>query len=240
MIQAQKAQLEKKIQLDALHIQQQELQFFISNFQAVASQAAFLAGFSLSGMYVDLTISEGVNNMAMRILYYVTTSLALGFLLLCVTNSTICTVYGPEKALLGREGSMGDAIAVLKNERQIAFTFFGVGMMCFHVSAIFFSLIMYHTVESALVTVVLFAFIVSFIVHGRRIYGILKLDEQVTGALHVGDFDLAAGRKSSGESKQDLERKIIELKQQLAAKEAGNNKAKQGAKTNKQGFSVFK
>mmetsp|Transcript_7382 Transcript_7382/g.17986 ORF Transcript_7382/g.17986 Transcript_7382/m.17986 type:complete len:252 (-) Transcript_7382:308-1063(-) len=218
MIQAQKAQLEKKIRLDALAIQQVELQFFISNFQAVASQAAFLAGFSLSGMFVDLETSDGENNTAIRTVYYLTTSFALGFLLLCVTNSTLCCVFGPEKALLGKEGSMSEAIQALKNERRTAFSFFGVGMLCFHISAILYSVIQYETTESVLVVLALTAFIFAFIIHGRRIYNVLKIEgEQETGEMKIGDYDIGAG-KYKAESKEELEKKIVQLQDMLNKK----------------------
>lgn len=65
--------------------------------------------------------------------------MAMGFELIAVLNSTLCSMLGPGLALRGPDGSMHRAVDGLMLEYRLTFVFFTLGLVAFHVSALLFA-----------------------------------------------------------------------------------------------------
>jgi hypothetical protein len=124
-------------QVSLLKIREKELQFYTQNCIAIGTQAALLSGFAYNGI-IQVDIPEESSDV-LKALYLCVTTAAMGFELIAVLNSTLCSMLGPGLALRGPDGSMHRAVDGLMLEYRLTFVFFTMGLVAFHISALLFA-----------------------------------------------------------------------------------------------------
>ena len=97
-----------RAQVSLLKIREKELQFYTQNCIAIGTQAALLSGFAYNGI-IQVDIPEESSDV-LKALYLCVTTAAMGFELIAVLNSTLCSMLGPGLALRGPDGSMHRAV----------------------------------------------------------------------------------------------------------------------------------
>jgi hypothetical protein len=108
MLYADKRALETNLQVSLLKIREKELQFYTQNCIAIGTQAALLSGFAYNGI-IQVDIPSDASDW-LKTCYLCVTTMAMGFELIAVLNSTLCSMLGPGLALRGPDGSMHRAV----------------------------------------------------------------------------------------------------------------------------------
>ena len=106
---------------------------YTNNYWTLSSQASLLAGFAF-GQITNPVPEE--TPFLLECIYLLTTTVAMGFELCVVTNTTFCCMWGPGLALRGPHGARSVHIAVenLRAEQGLVFAFFLSGLLCFFAS----------------------------------------------------------------------------------------------------------
>lgn len=196
MLAADKQALESVLQQQSLQIREKELRFFVENFAAVAGQAAMLAGFSFTGMFYTID-GTGLNSDVLEVCYFSFSAATLGLMVLACANCTLINVLGVGLALRGPKGSMDRAVREMSDERRVTFTFFGVGLTCFHITAILYALLMLHTAAATFVTIILTVFMIALYTNCTRIYNRLKLDTAESGQVVINGYAVGEGSRAT-------------------------------------------
>ena len=156
MLQADKQALERELRVKMLNLQWKELEYLHTNFQNLATSSAILVGFGFSALTIstsyhpesstphssiwELAADETylspifVSEVAFSAIFACASSLALGFNLLSLFISTICSMTGPGMALRGPEGSVSLAVRHMEQQLKRALRFFGRGVIAFVVT----------------------------------------------------------------------------------------------------------
>jgi len=187
MLFADKRALETNLQVSLLKIREKELQFYTQNCIAIGTQAALLSGFAYNGI-IQVDIPEESHDL-LKALYLCVTTMAMGFELIAVLNSTLCSMLGPGLALRGPDGSMHRAVDGLMLEYRLTFVFFTLGLVAFHVSALLFAWLEFSWPVALAMTLALVMFIYGMYKYGMRIYRRFALagDGFITGKFEIGD-----------------------------------------------------
>lgn len=100
--------------------------------------------------------------------FLASTTLAMGFGLLTIITSSLCSMLGPGLALRGSEGalSMHKAVDTMKDESTNCFYFFMLQLLFFHISSFLLMWMIYSASIAIVVNVVLLIFLVVFIING--------------------------------------------------------------------------
>jgi hypothetical protein len=100
--------------------------------------------------------------------YLATTTLAMGFGLLTIITSSLCSMLGPGLALRGSEGalSMHKAVDTMKDESTNCFYFFMLQLLFFHISSFLLMWMIYSASIAIVVNIVLLIFLVVFVING--------------------------------------------------------------------------
>jgi len=126
MLAADKLLLQSEVKQRAINLRERELKLFNSNFSAVGTQSAIMAGFTLTSFVeIDLPPERA---FAKSVLHFcITASICVNFL--CVAMVMFVTVWGSGKALRGLDGSMDYAVDGMNGERTFIFTCFALGVL---------------------------------------------------------------------------------------------------------------
>ena len=113
----------------------------------------------------------------------------MGFELIAVLNSTLCSMLGPGLALRGPDGSMHRAVDGLMLEYRLTFVFFSMGLVAFHLSALIFAWLEFSMPVALAMTMALLMFVYGMFRYAVRIYMrfALSTDRMVTGKFEFGD-----------------------------------------------------
>ena len=123
---ADKLLLQSNVKQRSIELREKELKLFNTNFSAVGTQAAIMAGFTLTSFVeIDLPPEKQIAKTLLH--FFVTVSICINFV--TVAMVTFVTVWGGGKALRGQDGSMDTAVDGMNNERAFIFTSFGVGVL---------------------------------------------------------------------------------------------------------------
>jgi len=192
MLYADKRALETNLQVSLLKIRDKELQFYTQNCIAIGTQAALLSGFAYNGI-IQVDIPSESSDWLKTAYLCVTTS-AMGFELIAVLNSTLCSMLGPGLALRGPDGSMHRAVDGLMLEYRLTFLFFTMGLVAFHVSALLFAWLEFSWPVALAMTCALLLFIYGMFRYFTRIYQrfALESDRYITGKFEFGESDTAS------------------------------------------------
>lgn len=186
MLFADKRALETNLQVSLLKIREKELQFYTQNCIAIGTQAALLSGFAYNGI-IQVDIPTDSSDW-LKTLYLCVTTAAMGFELIAVLNSTLCSMLGPGLALRGPDGSMHRAVDGLMLEYRLTFLFFTAGLVAFHLSALLFAWLEFSWPVALAMTLALLMFIYGMYRYWLRIYSrfALSSDRMITGKFEFG------------------------------------------------------
>jgi len=122
-----------ELQASFYEIRKRELDFYSNNCQSLGTQAALLAGFAYGGLS-GVDISPETPD-ALRALFFVFVTMAMGFTFTAMINSSLASMLGPGYALRGPEGSYHHAVEALMLEYKLVFINFVLGMCTFYIAA---------------------------------------------------------------------------------------------------------
>ena len=162
-------------------------EFYTQNCIAIGTQAALLSGFAYNGI-IQVDIPSDSSDW-LKTLYLTVTTAAMGFELIAVLNSTLCSMLGPGLALRGPDGSMHRAVDGLMLEYRLTFVFFSMGLVAFHLSALIFAWLEFSMPVALAMTMALLMFVYGMFRYAVRIYMrfALSTDRMVTGKFEFGD-----------------------------------------------------
>lgn len=126
MLAADKLLLQSNVKQRSIELREKELNLFNSNFSAVVTQAAIMAGFTLTS-FVEIDLPPNKRWAKAMLHFFVTSSICVNFV--CVAMVTFVTVWGSGKALRGQDGSMDYAVDEMNAERTFIFGTFAVGVL---------------------------------------------------------------------------------------------------------------
>ena len=116
MLLADKLDLQNKLKLNMLQIEERELNYYTTNAMTVGTQAALLAGFAFTGVIEAPWDYLSDNNVADWVIAMCVCSTLFGMLfqVLAIVKSVQISILGPGLALRGSEGSMTRALSVMR------------------------------------------------------------------------------------------------------------------------------
>lgn len=126
MLAADKLLLQSEVKQRATTLREKELHLFNSNFSAVGTQAAIMAGFTLTS-FVEVDLPPGREFSKSLLHFFIVTSICVNFV--CVAMVTFVTVWGSGKALRGLDGSLDYAVDAMNAERTMIFACFASGVL---------------------------------------------------------------------------------------------------------------
>jgi hypothetical protein len=129
MLAADKLLLRSHVKQNLISLREKELNLFNSNFSAVATQAALLAGFSMAFLEMSVHLQNPEFHPIPRGLLHVFSTISISANVFVVSLITFVSVWGSGKALRGRDGSMGKVVEGMNTERWLIFRCFGVGLL---------------------------------------------------------------------------------------------------------------
>ena len=134
MLLADKHDLQNKLRLNLLQIEEKELNFYTQSCYTVGTQAALLAGFAFGAITeVDIDASYHV---VLQIMWLVSIVLAMILEIGAVVKAMQLSILGPGLALRGPDGSVLRAILVMREEYVRARNMFYAGLVFFHAAVV--------------------------------------------------------------------------------------------------------
>ena len=163
--------VDSELQAQAVQIKNIELQNIDRYLQAVGTQAALIAGFSITTICCDSLIEKTNEDYhwTLQCIYYLTAVGSLCFEFYCVTSSTLVSVLGPTYALNGPKGSMHTAVRAMKEERIQILYAFGAGLVCFGLTMILVFWILMKPPAAGLCTILVTCFFLLIGQSAKRI-----------------------------------------------------------------------
>mmetsp|Transcript_28897 Transcript_28897/g.93159 ORF Transcript_28897/g.93159 Transcript_28897/m.93159 type:complete len:226 (-) Transcript_28897:839-1516(-) len=177
MLAGDKLLLQSSIRQNAISLKEKEFSLHHDNFNAVGTQAAVLAGFTVTA-FIEFDCPDGASR-TLKFMYYISSIISLSANILCVANTTFLSVWGTGLAMRGPDGSMARAVDGMYQLRRNVFLLFGVGMMALLVTGIFGSWLLMDP-EAALASSVLLVY---------AIYLTLKSYNSITHMFHFDEDD---------------------------------------------------
>ena len=126
MLAADRSLLEINLRQSAIKLREKELNLYVENMGAMATQAAVLAGFTTTCL-IEITIPKGTSFWPLLFLHF-SAIVSICANITCVSLSTITNIWGSGKALRGKDGSMDEAVDGMSKERNQIFIAFAVGL----------------------------------------------------------------------------------------------------------------
>jgi hypothetical protein len=196
MLAADRMLLESNMRQRAIQLREKEINLFTENFTAVGTQAAVLAGFTTT-CFIEVTIPDNANVMLTSLLH-LSAIFTICANIICVSLSTIVSVWGSGKALRGKDGSMDDAVDGMNDERALIFRAFDFGLAGNLFTVTIASWILMHPAVATLSTCIIAfsAWLISS--NAQRIKAKFHLDEYT----HLNDLTSGSifGFRSGGKS----------------------------------------
>ena len=132
MLAADKLLLRSTVKQRTIELREKELNLFNSNFSAVATQAALLAGFSMAFLEMSVHLHALHFNPLAKGLLHLFSTICICANIFVVSIITFVSVWGSGKALRGKDGSMSMVVEGMNKERWLIFYTFGVGARLSH------------------------------------------------------------------------------------------------------------
>ena len=101
-------------------LREKELNLFNSNFSAVATQAALLAGFSMAFLEMSVHLHGVHFNPLAKGLLHLFSTICISANIFVVSIITFVSVWGSGKALRGKDGSMSMVVEGMNKERWLS------------------------------------------------------------------------------------------------------------------------
>jgi hypothetical protein len=178
MLAADRMLLESNMRQRAIQLREKEINLFTENFTAVGTQAAVLAGFTTT-CFIEISIPEDSHVILVSLLH-LSAIFTICANIICVSLSTIVSVWGSGKALRGLEGAMDAAADGMNDERALIFKAFDFGLAGNLLTVMIASWILMHPVVAVLATacITYSAWLIGS--HAQRIKAKFSLDDYTT------------------------------------------------------------
>lgn len=141
MLLADKYDLQERLKLNLLQIEDKELNFYTQNCYTVGTQAALISGFAFSAI-VEARDMDNITPW-FKMSWSIVTVLSMIFELMGVVKAMQLSIMAPGLALRGPEGSMTRAVMVMRGEYKTLHRMFYAGLAFFHVSAALYIYILF-------------------------------------------------------------------------------------------------
>lgn len=195
MLLADKHDLQQKLRLNLLQIEEKELNFYTQNCYTIGTQAALLAGFAFSAMCeVEIDRTYGEHTQA---LWLISIVLSMTLEIGAVVKSMQLSILGPGLALRGPEGSVARAIMVMRDEYKKVNALFYAGLANIHLSVGVFIWAEYVTWAAAVLTVIILFGLGWLYRENQSVARRLRLHND------LGSWDPAAGDRLTFSFSQD-------------------------------------
>mmetsp|Transcript_44604 Transcript_44604/g.83776 ORF Transcript_44604/g.83776 Transcript_44604/m.83776 type:complete len:221 (-) Transcript_44604:23-685(-) len=182
MLQLYKNEAVTHVAREQMEIRQMELDWYTTNYDTMAVQAAMFAGFAFE--QITEPVPEGTS-MWMETCYVILTAVTLGFQLCVCMSCTFCCIFGKGLALRGPHGARSVHLAVdnLHKEQNRIFTQFLVGILGYLLSHVMEMWIYFRPRIAMTVSIPLVIFFLAIVYYTATILSKLKVDEekQLTG-----------------------------------------------------------
>mmetsp|Transcript_30949 Transcript_30949/g.39851 ORF Transcript_30949/g.39851 Transcript_30949/m.39851 type:complete len:212 (-) Transcript_30949:761-1396(-) len=175
MLAADKLLLQSNLRQNAIKLKEKEFMLHHDNFSNVGTQAAVLAGFTVTGL-IEFSMPKETNRL-LQFFYYVSVVLSLAMNLSCVSATTALSVMGTSLALRGPDGSMVRAVDGMYLERAQIFATFGFGLFCTITAAIFASIIIMQPETACICSLTLLFCMQRIYYQGKRIFSKFRFEE---------------------------------------------------------------
>ena len=116
MLAADKLLLRSSIKQRTIELREKELNLFNSNFSAVATQAALVAGFSMAFLEMSVHLHALHFNPLAKGLLHLFSTICICSNIFVVSLITFVSVWGSGKALRGKDGSMSMVVEGMNKE----------------------------------------------------------------------------------------------------------------------------
>jgi len=138
MLLADKHDLQQRLKLQILQIEEKELNHYTTNANTLGTQAALLAGFAFTSLIEAPWYEMLESNEKWRVAVCVCTALmGLLFEVMAVLRSVQLAILAPKLALRGPDGSMTRAVLVMRREERRMHWYFYAGLFFFWIAITF-------------------------------------------------------------------------------------------------------
>ena len=175
MLAADKLLLKGRLRQKFVVLKEKEFYLHHGNFNTIGTQAAVLAGFSVTAL-VEFGAPESASR-CLKFLFYVSVVASLAANVLCVGQTTLLSVYGSSLATRGPDGAMVQAVDGMYGLRRRIFRLFNAGMFSVLLMGIFGSWILFRPLTAFLMTLILAGCIYAVVVCQRRIVALFHFAE---------------------------------------------------------------
>jgi len=186
MLAADKLLLRSTVKQRTIELREKELNLFNSNFSAVATQAALLAGFSMAFLEMSVHLHGLHFNPLAKGLLHLFATICICCNIFVVSIITFVSVWGSGKALRGKDGSMSKVVEGMNKERWLIFNTFGVGLIAQLISVACSTWLLMQREVALVSTVFLLATCYALISNAIRIFK--KFELQAGEIVRFGDF----------------------------------------------------
>ena len=186
MLAADKLLLRSTVKQRTIELREKELNLFNSNFSAVATQAALLAGFSMAFLEMSVHLHALHFNPLAKGLLHLFSTVCICANIFVVSIITFVSVWGSGKALRGKDGSMGMVVEGMNKERWLIFYTFGIGLLALLCAVACSTWLLMQREVALLATAMLLATCYSLVSNALRIFK--KFELQAGEVVRFGDF----------------------------------------------------
>uniref|UniRef100_A0A7S3EPZ1 Uncharacterized protein n=1 Tax=Haptolina ericina TaxID=156174 RepID=A0A7S3EPZ1_9EUKA len=186
MLAADKLLLRSTVKQRTIELREKELNLFNSNFSAVATQAALLAGFSMAFLEMSVHLHAVHFNPLAKALLHLFSTVCICANIFVVSIITFVSVWGSGKALRGKDGSMSVVVEGMKKESRLIFYTFGIGLLSLLVAVACSTWLLMQREVALLATVMLLATCYALISNAIRIFK--KFELQSSEVVRFNDF----------------------------------------------------
>ena len=186
MLAADKLLLRSTVKQRTIELREKELNLFNSNFSAVATQAALLAGFSMAFLEMSVHLHALHFNPLAKGLLHLFSTICICANIFAVSIITFVSVWGSGKALRGKDGSMSMVVEGMNKERWLIFLTFGVGLLSLLSAVACSTWLLMQREVALLATVLLLATCYALVSNAIRIFK--KFELQAGEVVRFTDF----------------------------------------------------
>ena len=175
MLAADKLLLKGRIAQKSVVLKEKEFTLHHRNFTTVGTQAAVLAGFSVTALVEFGAPRE--SNRVLLFCFYASLVFSLSANVLCVGKTTLLSVFGTSLAMRGPDGAMISAVDGMYTMRRDVFLLFNAGMFSVLFMGIFGAWILFDALAAGAMTLVLGAGIWAIVSNQGRIVALFDFAE---------------------------------------------------------------
>ncbi|KAL1526559.1 hypothetical protein AB1Y20_015267 [Prymnesium parvum] len=200
MLLADKRDLKNKLKLSVLHIEEKELNLYTDNCNTLGTQAALLSGFAFAAI-IETPASEfsfEAQRTNSKSMWYSVTIVTMLLELAALVKAMQLSLWAPNLALRGPEGSMTVSLIVMRAEYRKVHALFYAGLVGFHTSAALYAWSFFFDQLAIPMTVIIFCVLCWLIFDTRVLHRKLRLPETYKDGVHWGE----TSRDSDAEEEQ--------------------------------------